>query len=162
MDDPLAIYLHDHLAGAKYAIDLTQALRDHYQRTPLGIFADSLLQEITQDRDTLRRIADCVGNPSAGIKEAAAWFSEKISRFKLNHSDSTALGTFEALEFLQLGIHGKWALWVALANLSADDARLSGFDFNNLAARAQNQENRVQERRLALAREVFLQHSEAR
>jgi hypothetical protein len=161
MDEPLAIYLHDHLAGAEYAIDLTGALGDHYEGKALGDFADSLLREITQDRDTLRLIADQIGKPSGGIKEAAAWLSEKISRLKLDHSDSTGLGTFEALEFLQLGIHGKLALWLVLGELSGEDQRLKGYDFDELASRAQHQEKLVEERRFICARSSFLNSSEA-
>ena len=29
MDDPLATYLHDHLAGCAHAVDLLKAIRDH-------------------------------------------------------------------------------------------------------------------------------------
>jgi hypothetical protein len=39
MDNPLAIYLHDHLAGATLAIDLLKALRDKHPSNPLGDFA---------------------------------------------------------------------------------------------------------------------------
>jgi hypothetical protein len=38
MSDPLATYLHDHLGGAKAAIDLLQAMRDHQEDKPLGDF----------------------------------------------------------------------------------------------------------------------------
>src|SRR5215813_1085091 len=41
MNDPLAAYLHDHLAGARYAIDLVEALRDHFREQPLGHFAEA-------------------------------------------------------------------------------------------------------------------------
>jgi hypothetical protein len=153
MNDPLAAYLHDHLAGARYAIDLVEALRDHFRDEPLGHFADTLLKDITEDRDTLRNISQRIGSASNALKESAAWLGEKISRFKLNHSDSTGLGTFEALEFLQLGIHGKVVLWRALAEVAANDKRLSGIDFEALVRRAQNQEMLVEQRRLQAARE---------
>jgi len=155
MNDPLAAYLHDHLAGARYAIDLVEALRDHFRDQPLGHFAEALLKEINQDRDTLRSLSEKVGSASNPLKESAAWLGEKISRFKLNHSDSTGLGTFEALEFLQLGIHGKVVLWRALAEVAPFDKRLSGVDFEALARRAQSQEMLVEQRRLQAAREAL-------
>jgi hypothetical protein len=34
--------------------------------------------------------------------------AEKISRPKLSHGSEHDLGTFGVLEFLGLGIHGKW------------------------------------------------------
>jgi hypothetical protein len=35
MSDPLATYIEDHLAGATYAIDLLEAIRDQYAGDPL-------------------------------------------------------------------------------------------------------------------------------
>jgi len=65
------------------------------------------------------------------------------------------LGTFEALEFLELGIHGKWALWRALATVAVSDTRLRGLDYEQLAARAEAQRASVEERRLEIARTVL-------
>jgi hypothetical protein len=56
MNDPLATYLHDHLAGADFAIDLLQAKKDRQQDQPLGQFAGQLLIEVTQDRDILQTL----------------------------------------------------------------------------------------------------------
>lgn len=155
MKDPMATYLHDHLAGAASAIDLLEAMSDRFRGEALGDFAASLLQEIVADRDTLARLAESFGTSSSKLKEGAAWLGEKVSRFKLNHSDGTGLGTFEALEFLQLGIHGKLALWTALGEVAADDRRLAGVDFGSLARSAERQEASVQERRLAFARQAL-------
>ena len=55
--------------------------------------------------------------------------AEKVSRLKLKHGSADGLGTFEALEFLVIGIHGKWALWRAMAELASFDSRLEGIDF---------------------------------
>jgi hypothetical protein len=43
MEEPLAIYLHDHLAGAVVAIELLEVMRK--RETPLGGFANHLLNE---------------------------------------------------------------------------------------------------------------------
>jgi hypothetical protein len=61
----------------------------------------------------------------------------------------------EALETLALGILGKLALWRALAVVAATDARLRGLDFDSLAARAQAQHARVEERRIEAALTAF-------
>jgi len=58
------------------------------------------------------------------------------------------LGLFEALEFLQLGIHGKGALWSAFAPA---DAHLCGIDFASLCERAEVHETEVDHWRLKLA-----------
>jgi len=60
-------------------------------------------------------------------------------------------GTFEALEFLALGIQGKLSLWHALQVVAVLDSRLRGLDFNALIAKAEAQYTKVEERRLALA-----------
>jgi len=102
----------------------------------------------------LQELADRAGAGSSDLKEFAAWLSEKVTRLKLRHGGD-GLGTFEALEFLELGIHGKWALWRALATVAASDTRLRGLDYEQLAARAEAQRASVEERRLEIARAVL-------
>jgi hypothetical protein len=156
MDDPLAVYLHDHLAGAASAIDLLESMAKHHASDSLGQFAAVLLVQVQQDRDTLRNVARRIGHSSSGLKDAAAWFAEKVSRLKLNHDSGDGLGTFEALEFLELGIFGKLVMWRALNELATVDPRLQGMDFEQLAARAELQRSKVEERRLDVGRAVFV------
>jgi len=59
----------------------------------------------------------------------------------------TDLGTFEALEFLVLGIHGKSALRRALSTIARFDPRLQKVDFDRLNTRAQSEPDEVDERR---------------
>ena len=155
MQEPLAIHVHDHLAGSAFAIDLVESLRDHHSTDSLSELASSLLIEIKRDREVLQSIADRVGKGTPDVKEAVAWAAEKVSRFKLSHNDSSGLGTFQAFESVALGILGKLALWRTLAVLAHNDDRLRGFDFETLIARAQQQHSQVEECRLALAGQVF-------
>jgi hypothetical protein len=155
MSDALTTYLHDHLAGAIHAIELLDAMQKRHTGDPLGDFAGALLVEIEADRTVLRDLAERAGVGSSGVKELAMWITEKVSRIKLGDKDAVSFGTFEALEFLVLGIHGKWALWRALALLAPNDARLQGVDFGRLRARAEMQEAQVDQRRLEIARVVF-------
>ena len=151
----LTTYLQDHLAGAMHAIELLKAIRDHYAGKPLGQFASELLIDIEADRNVLARLTENTGGASGGPKEWASWLAEKVSRLKLKHDSGDGLGTFEALEFLVLGIHGKRALWLALAAVAPYDSRLFGTDFGTLIARAENQHARVEEERLNCARVVL-------
>jgi hypothetical protein len=81
--------------------------------------------------------------------------TEKISRLKLGDHGATNIGTFESLEFLVLGIHGKLALWHALAVIVETDVRLQATDFARLAARMERQEAQVEQLRLDVARTAF-------
>jgi hypothetical protein len=153
--DALPTYLQDHLAGALHAIELLKAMRDHFAKEPLGRFASQVLAEVEADRDVLARLTERVGGTAGGVKEWGAWLAEKVSRLKLKHGSADGLGTFEALEFLVLGIHGKWALWRAMARVAAFDSRLQGIDFSELIARAESQRERVEQQRLACAQSVF-------
>lgn len=162
MNDSLGVYLHDHLAGAAYAVDLVEFMRDQHREEELGRFASEILIEIKKDRATLRAIAERVGTSGGSIlKEAASWAAEKVSRFKLGHDAGSGLATFEALEFLAMGILGKRALWRALAAIGPSDPRLAGVDFDALAARAQYQHGLVDQRRLILARTALERRSES-
>jgi hypothetical protein len=149
--DPLTTYVRDHLAGAQAAINLLAVLRDQHTGTPLGQFAAGLLAEVEEDREVLRGLAGQVGAGASGLKEAAAWLGEKVSRVTLRRRSAGDLGTFEALEALGLGILGKRALWRALAAVAEGDGRLRGVDFHHLAARAHAQHAQVEERRLEAA-----------
>jgi hypothetical protein len=155
MNDSLVSYLGDHLGGAAHAIELVKTMRDHYETDPLGQFANELLTQIEADRDVLRDIAGRLGAGSSELKELAGRVSEMISRVKMSHRVTHGLGTFEALEFLEIGIHGKWALWRALAIAAESEPRLQGIDFEELVGRADKQHGQVDQRRLALARTVF-------
>jgi hypothetical protein len=155
MDDPLITYLQDHLAGSVHAIELLKAMRDHHTGEPLGQFAAQLLSEIEADRDVLAALIQRTGATPGGMKEWVGWLSEKVSRLKLKHGSAEELGTLEGLEFLMLGIHGKWALWRALAVIAPFDARLSATDLNHLITRAASQHDQVDEQRLARARSAL-------
>jgi hypothetical protein len=151
MSDPLAIYLHDHLGGARLAIEVLESMSDRKNRHPLADFADRLLLDIKADRDTLQTLAKSMGTDSSVFKEVAGWLAEKAARLKLGHTNADAFNTFQTLEFLSLGILGKLALWRALEVVAVSDQRLAGFDFLALSARAKAQQETVEQRRLDLA-----------
>jgi hypothetical protein len=155
MNDPLGTYLADHLAGAMHAIEVLKNIRSEYGEQPLGEFARNILKDVEADRDTLKELAERVGSGSSAVKEAAAWVAEKFSRLKLSHDPANSIGTFEALEFLVLGIHGKLVLWRALAFVSSDDSRLQSMDYQRLIARAESQYARMEEHRLLVARNAL-------
>lgn len=155
MSDALATYLHDHLAGSNFAVELLQFLREQHREGELANFATGLLKEVEEDRQTLEGVMDQAGISRSVVKEATAWMGEKLSRFKLAHASSGEFGTFEALETLALGIQGKLSLWRALSIVERTGDRIPGIDFGMLAARAEDQYRRVEKQRMQAAVTAF-------
>jgi len=155
MEDPLRTYLHDHLAGSGFAIEMLKKLEEQFEGAEIAAFASGIRKDVSEDRTTLEKIADRVGENHAPMKDALAWLSEKASRVKLQQEDPEGFRTFETMEILSLGILGKRSLWRALSEVSRYDDRLAGQDYEALAARAQEQFARIEEYRLRLAASAF-------
>ena len=155
MSKSLVTYLDDHLSGAQIAIQVLQSMRDDHDDPRFRAFAAKLLPEIESDVGTLRLIAKEVGAGQSVIKQVGGRLLEKLARLKLGNTGSTDLRTFESLELLLLGIHGKQCLWKALDTTSASDARLCGYDFKQLCSRAEQQYAEVQTLRIDLAQTVL-------
>jgi hypothetical protein len=73
MSEPLASYLHDHLAGSTFAIELLGSLRDQHGDTDLGRFAAAVLADVKEDQQVLQTIVDRVGKSDVDLKQATAW-----------------------------------------------------------------------------------------
>jgi len=152
MDDPLANYLHDHLAGSSFAVEVLQKLATEFSGTPSGDIAAELLEEIQADRSTLEELIAKVGKATPGIYDALGWIAERMSRLKLKHDDPTGIGAFEAFETISLGILGKRGLWEALQVRQITDGRVAGPDYRHLIDRAEEQFQKGNRHRLELAR----------
>ena len=154
MTDPLPTYLHDHLAGARAALDLLGFLRDDATEPEVQALAAELEQEIGEERRTLEAIAERMGGTNP-LKAAAAWLGEKVSRLKLGGTGDGGLSLFEAVEALALALQGKLALARALALLAGTDRRLAGMDFVELGRRTERQFARLERVRQALVPRTF-------
>jgi hypothetical protein len=71
MSEPLAVYLEDHLSGARFALELLQAMRDNQHLLRLKEFVVTLLAEVEADVDTLQGLAESMGAGSNIFKELA-------------------------------------------------------------------------------------------
>jgi hypothetical protein len=156
MDD-LSSYLNDHLAGSVGALELLDRLIDIYQGKPLERFFRDLRNEIEADQETLKELIAKLGEKESAVRKAGAWIVEKLSRAKIQLSQTREgeMGLFLALEALALGIQGKRSLWRALATASETAAHLRGPDYVMLEKRAVEQHDRAEAKRLEVAREVF-------
>jgi len=153
----LSSYLNDHLAGSVAALELLDRLIDTYKGKPLERFFIDLRNEIDADQETLRELIASLGEEESTVRKAGAWMLEKFSRGKIQLSGDgeNEMGLFLALEGLALGVHGKRLLWCGLATASETASRLRGPDYETLEQRAMEQFERVEAKRLEVAREVF-------
>ena len=149
MNTSLEKYLHDHLAGAAFAIDLLRALREKHTADGFSGELTSLLSDVEKDREELAVIAQRLGVQPGGMKEGMARFMEKLARPKLISSNDDLFSSFEACETLSLGILGKKALWRALAIAVPTDGLKA--DFILLEQRADAQHASIEKLRLDLA-----------
>jgi hypothetical protein len=153
MNDALITYVQDHLAGARFAIELIEDLHGQKDDAELARFAGDLLSQVQADRQTLEGLleASSAEDPSA-LKEAATALAQKASRLKLSMSDP--FGRFEAVEILPLGVLGKRALWRTLEAVSQSQ-RLRTLDWKSLIGLAEQQHAALEELRLRLAAGAF-------
>jgi len=153
MSDNLKTYLNDHLAGSRFAISLLSDMARQELDGEIAGFAATLLVDVQADQEELQRLVEHLDSQPSMIKEASAWLTQKVGRFKFQLS-SDPLGIFEALEILSLGILGKIALWNALQRI---DDRPSSAEFNlkRLLKRAREQYANVETQRLRYARRAL-------
>jgi len=155
--DELSDYLNDHLAGSVAALELLDRLVETYTGKPLERFFRELRDDIRADQEQLEGLIAKLGIKESTVRKAGAWIAEKISRPKIDlEADSKSdLGLFLALEALVLGITGKRSLWRALGSASRAVPELARLDYSGLEKRAIDQCERVEARRLEIARAVF-------
>jgi len=155
--DELSDYLNDHLAGSVAALELLDRLVETYSGKPLERFFRELRDDIRADQSQLEELIAKLGIKESAVRKAGAWIAEKFSRPKIDlEADSKAdLGLFLALEALVLGITGKRSLWRALDAASRAVPELARLDYSGLEKRAIDQCERVEARRLEIARAVF-------
>jgi len=156
MDD-LSDYLNDHLAGSVAALELLDRLVETYSGKPLERFFRELRDDIRRDQAQLEELIAKLDLKESTVRKAGAWIAEKFSRPKIDlEADSKSeLGLFLALEALVLGITGKRSLWRALGAASRTMPALARLDYSGLEKAAIDQCERVEARRLEIARAVF-------
>jgi hypothetical protein len=152
----LAIYLNDHLAGATLGVELARRLRSSNRGDPeFGEPLARICAEIEEDRDTLVRLMEKLGVKRSPLKPALARAGERLGRLKLNGQlrGYSPLSRVLELEGMAGLIGAKIQIWNALEQSFGET--LDGFDFHALAARADNQGQRVEDLHLAAAQRAL-------
>jgi hypothetical protein len=139
-NDPLGIYLNDHLAGAAGAIELGERLAGETAGSDIGPSVARLIDDIKADRATLEQLMDGLGISRDPLKQGLGWMGEKLSRLKLAiGSGPDELGRLLSLEALSVGVQGKLSLWRSLQTIAAGRPALAGTDLDGLVERARAQ-----------------------
>jgi hypothetical protein len=146
----LGIYLKDHLMGATSGVELfrrsAKAQSDPAHRAALSRLAG----QVSQDRETLKALMTALDVNLDLPRVVIGWAGEKAGRLKSNGMllRRSPLSDLLELEAMRLGVEGKACLWRTLQRLAASDARLEGYDFEALLARASAQIAELEELRL--------------
>jgi hypothetical protein len=153
----LGIYLNDHLAGSTAALELLDRLEKSQPGTDRGKVLAGIRSEVAADRAELEALMGKLHVAKSRSRGATAWLAEKLTRLKLRPGDSIsgALGLLEAIEAVALGIHGKLALWRALAAAAEVAPGLQVADFDRLARRAEDQRRKIEKVRLQVAKQAL-------
>jgi hypothetical protein len=156
-DNPLDVYLNDHLAGAMLGSDLAEQIRSQNEGTALGQLMESLAPQIDQDRQTLIELMQQLDSSKNPVKQATAWIAEKASRVKFSGmtSGEPELGRFMALETLTLGVRGKACMWTVLRQLADQHPAIASLDLDELVNRARTQEDALERERLLAGTRVL-------
>jgi hypothetical protein len=157
----LSIYLNDHLAGATVGRELSRRAAGSNRGLSYGPFLETIAREIDEDRKTLLDVMRALDVGVDHLKVAGAWGAEKLGRLKPNGRlrSYSPLSRVVELEGLTLGVTGKLALWRALEAVQGEYPALGRFDFVALAARAERQQEGLEEQRRAAVAEAFRSQS---
>jgi hypothetical protein len=148
----LATYLNDHLAGATTGRELAKRTLSNNRGTQFEPALEWLVEQIVEDREALLDIMRSVGAPEDHLKKLGAFAVERLGRLKPNNAlfSYSPLSRLVEFEGLVLGVTGKLAGWRSLQQL--DDSRLAAVDLEQLAQRAIEQRDRIEEQRREAAR----------
>ena len=162
--DPLGIYLNDHLGGATAGLQLARRMAGAQQVPAAQPDLRQLSGEVAEDRAALLDIMGTLGVPVRSYKVWAAWAGEKAGRLKPNGHLTTRspLSNLEELEILRLGVEGKAAGWRTLRALADTDGRLDAGRLDELISRARRQAEFLEESRVRAAREVIAAAGQSR
>jgi hypothetical protein len=155
--DPLGIYLNDHLAGATAGLELARRVAGARQVPATGPELQRFTDELAEDRAALLRIMGTLGVPVRSYKVWAAWAGEKAGRLKPNGhlTARSPLSSLVELEMLRLGVEGKAAGWRTVRVLADRDGRLDAGELDELLSRARRQADFLEEARVRAAQQVI-------
>ncbi len=97
----------------------------------------------------LKTVAEKTGCGAESVKKAD--LARLMRRLKRRHESTHSAATFEALQFLEIGIHGKWPLWDALEVVARPMRACEVSVFKASSETAEEQRVLLNRRRLEIA-----------
>ncbi|MES2465777.1 MAG: hypothetical protein V4675_00635 [Verrucomicrobiota bacterium] len=148
-------YLNEHLAGSGSALGLLETLAAH-QHDDAEIYL-KLHRGNSQNRLTLESLIHRLGFKRSPPLEWAAKALSQLALFRFKHHGLVKgqLGLVEALEALELGVHGQTLLWRSMSEQSPSGLSAWGFDFPALFQSAQAQKAQLERLSRAAVRATF-------
>jgi hypothetical protein len=150
---PLSAYLTDHLAGSSAAVAmLSRLVRTHKEFDPDGVLLE-VLQDIRADQRTLEGLIKVIGSAPSPAKNFLGRLTAKALRLRTSRmaGKTGRFALFEGLELLAVGVTGKRCLWRALHAVAQQHDAVRRLDLLTLERRAENQFDRVERFRVAIA-----------
>lgn len=142
----LAIYLNDHLTGATGGDQLFRRAASSFAGSPVGAEVAELADEVSADRESLRRIMRRLDVTENKPQIALGWVAERAGRLKLNGRlfSRSPLSDVVELEGLRLAVSAKTSGWEVLRLVADHDDRLDPAELDALISRAHDQRERLE------------------
>jgi hypothetical protein len=153
----LAVYLHDHRAGAASGLQLVRRCREHAGHGELAATLNWLETQVDQDRRALDTIIDGLDVKQSPVKNALGVMAERAGRLKLNGRlwKRSPLSTLLELEAIAAAISTKRNLWRSLSAIAERSNVGDARSLDDLIERATDQLERVQHHHDGVAVDVF-------
>lgn len=154
--DLLRIYLADHQAGARGALNRLNQMQG-YTDLPIAPLMDTLHAEVREEFAWVNELVTRLGLSPGLVKQSGARAGELVGRLKLNGRwrSRSPLTPVVELEALSSAVIGKLRLWQTLTDLSpqlpADQTELA-----RLRARAERQLDDIVDAHRQLRRATFV------
>ncbi|RYD74074.1 MAG: hypothetical protein EOP84_20510 [Verrucomicrobiaceae bacterium] len=157
MDQELARYPHDHLAGSSGALLLIQELADNHEVPEARDFLRDQKQEVEADRALLEELLEKMGKDRGTLFKVARDVAARVGGIKLlwERVEPGNLGMFEALEVLALGVQGKRLLWLALNEITSWFPEWQKYDLAGLELEAIEQRDGIEAWRIVASRDIL-------
>lgn len=141
-------------------VELIGRCRGSNRGAPLSGFLQTLENEVKAQKSIARDIIHRIGSREgieSKAKQSAAWFAEKLGRFKLNDSllSYSELSRVVELETMAAAAQERIALWDNLDAVAGNDQRLDGITFSFFREQSQQHLDELNTRRRFAAAEAF-------